>query len=101
MDGICSTHIPIYLSIYLSLCQPVYLSLYQFIYYFCFQLGHWASVKRLFHFSFLILDSLIGTSARRKAATYTQTQNKRKYPCLKWGLAPLSQCSTRQGHFMP
>jgi hypothetical protein len=55
-------------------------SIYLSSYPCCSNLQHWASVKRLFHFNFLILhiryDSLDGGSARRKAAAYTQ--NKRR-----------------------
>jgi hypothetical protein len=58
--------------IYLSIYYWLYLS----IYYCCPHLEHRASVKRFFHFSFLILDSrwdsLDRGSARRKAATYIQ-----------------------------
>jgi hypothetical protein len=49
----------------------VYLSVYSC----CSHLEHRTSVKRLFHFSFLILDarqdSLDGGSARHMATTYT------------------------------
>jgi hypothetical protein len=31
----------------------------------------------------------------------TQTQNKRRHPCLEWDSNPRSQCSSRRNQFMP
>jgi hypothetical protein len=64
-------------------------------------LEHMASLKR---FSFLILDSrwdsLDGGSARRKAATHTQTQNERRQTsCLEWDSNLRSQLSSERRTF--
>jgi hypothetical protein len=70
----------------------------------CSHLKHRAYVKRFVSLQFLNFsqseDTLDGGSARRKAATYTQTQNKQnKY--LEWDLNPRSHFSSGRRHFMP
>jgi hypothetical protein len=79
----------------LSLSVSLSLSLSVFPVAPTWSVGHpW---NALFHFSFLILKQSVG-SARRKAATYTQS--KRKHPCLEWDSNPRSQCSKGRRQFM-
>jgi hypothetical protein len=43
----------------------------------------------------------ISPSQGRYLYRTTQTQNKRKHPCLEWDSNPRSQCSSGRGRFMP
>jgi hypothetical protein len=56
--SIClSVYLSICLSVYLSICLSIYLSIYLFICSRCSRLERKASLKNLFHLTFLILDS--------------------------------------------
>jgi hypothetical protein len=90
-----SIYLPTYLSIYLSICLsiylhtylPIYLSICLSIYLCCSHLEHRISVKRLFHFNFLVLYT-VGRNPwtghqpiTRPLPIHkaTQTQNKRTH----------------------
>jgi hypothetical protein len=108
-----SIHPSIYISICLSVCLSVcpsvrpsiHPSVYPSIHPCCSHFEHRASVKHLFHFSFLIL---VGRSpwtrdqpVVRPLPTHKYRINADKHRCLEWDSNPRSQGSSGRRHFMP
>jgi hypothetical protein len=84
------------------------ITFYISIYFCCSHLEHRASVKHFLSLQFLNPRQSVGLLGRGISPTEghylhrtTQTQNKRKHPCLEWDSNPRSHRSRGRRHFMP